>query len=129
MPQDSDSGAAGNAFGRTTAPKIAAAIGAKMVGRGSNEAPWNGRRIVIKSARSSTSSIGVTYRMLEYLDAVVAGFENPDGSFDLFELSPNTFKKLMSPTRSNGASSGRVGIVARQAIRESGNSLANVRLR
>ena len=44
MPQTQASGAAGNAFGRTMAPKVASAIGAKMVGRGSNEALWDGKK-------------------------------------------------------------------------------------
>ena len=129
MPQTPASGAAGNAFGRTMAPKVAAAIGARMVGNGSNEALWNGKRIVIKSARANTSSIGVTYRMLDYIDSVVAAFEREDSSFDLFEVSANAYKKLMTPTRSLGASAGRVGIVRRQSIEETGKPLRRMTVR
>ena len=81
MPQDQETGAAGDAFGRETAPLIAQAIGATMRGGASNEADFNGQRVVIKCARQKTQSVGVTYQMLERLDAIVAAFELDDGSF------------------------------------------------
>jgi hypothetical protein len=127
MPQDQATGAAGNAFGRTTAPRIAEAIGATMQGSTSNQARWNGRRIVIKCARAATTSVGVTYRMLSELDAIVAAFQRTDGQFDLFEMSPDTFRTHSRDSRSTGAS-GRVGLVTRSTFRDFGKPLRTVRI-
>ena len=68
MPQDRDSGAAGDAFGRQTAPQIAHAIGAVMHSRTSNKAAFRGLRAVIKCAGRRTTSVGVTYKMLAELE-------------------------------------------------------------
>jgi hypothetical protein len=100
-----------------------------MRGGGSNEALWRGRRVVVKCARSATTSVGVTYRMLSYLDAIVAAFERPDGRYDLYELAPKLYESLMAPTRSTGASAGKVGVVTRQAIRDAGQSLGIVSIK
>src|SRR3954463_10245536 len=86
MPEDQESGAAGDASGRQTAPQIAQAVAAIMLGGTSNEAIINDRRIVIKCARKLTRSVGVTYRMLDRIDSVVAAFERDDGSFE-FSMS------------------------------------------
>ena len=72
MPQNRVSGAAANTYGRETAPKIAAALGATMLGSESNEAVLNGQRVVIKCAGKNTTSVGVTYSMLDSLDSVIA---------------------------------------------------------
>ena len=91
-------------------------------------AVWQGRRIVIKCARPGTTSVGVTYRMLSYLDTIVAAFERPDGQYDLYELTPRLYESLMAPTRSRGASAGKVGIVSREAIRGAGKPIGVVRV-
>ena len=57
MSQDQASGAAGNAFGREMAPRIANAIGAVMLGSRSNEATYGANRIVIKCAAPNTSRV------------------------------------------------------------------------
>lgn len=72
MAQDRVSGAAANTYGRETAPKIATAIGATMLGSESNKAVLNGQRVVIKCAGKNTTSVGVTYSMLDSLDSVIA---------------------------------------------------------
>lgn len=128
MPQNQETGAAGNTFGRETAGKVAAVLGATMVGRGSNEARMGGRRIVIKCARVTTPSVGVTYRMLELVDAILGAFEQADGSFEIVELSPAAYKRLMQPTRSTGPSAGRVGIVSRPSFIAHGIRLRTIRL-
>ncbi len=81
MPQDRDSGAAANQWGRETARYIASQIGATMQSRASNEALLNGQNVVIKCAAPATNSVGVTYKMLEKLDAVIGAFQSDDGSF------------------------------------------------
>src|SRR5690348_14969214 len=107
MPQDRESGAAGNDFGHENAPKIAAAIGAQLTRPGSNEATWNGQRAVIKSAGKSTVSVGVTYSMLEHLDVVIAAFQHKSGPFEVFTLPASRFAELASDSRT----SERTGIV------------------
>lgn len=123
--QDRNSGAAGNDFGHTVAPKIAAAIGATMLGRSTNEATWNNRRVVIKCAGPSTSSVGVTRTMLTRLDSVVAAFQRSKGEFEIFEMRSDVFANQMRESRSSG-SAGRVGLVSRQAFRAHGIRLKTV---
>lgn len=61
-----------------------------MQGRASNEALLNGQHVVIKCAAPATDSVGVTYQMLERLDAVIGAFQLDDGSFELWSLSPGS---------------------------------------
>src|SRR5258708_5631027 len=120
MPQDQQTGAEGNKFGRDMAPKIALGIGATMVRRGSNEATLNGKRIVIKCANVTTASVGVSYKMLPTLDSVIAAFRRKDGEFDLFSLSAKSYAQHMSNTRSKGSSKDRVGIVIKKVFETEG---------
>jgi hypothetical protein len=128
MSQDQSSGAAGNAFGRETAPLIARAIGATMLGSQSNEASHNGARVVIKCAAAKTNSVGVTYRMLERLHSVLGAFEQPDGTFKVFALSAAAFAKALRPSLSQGASAGKVGLVSRGIFESTGTHVKTVRL-
>lgn len=128
MPQYQTSGAAGNQFGRVNAKKLAAALGAILTRPGTNEARWEGRLVALKSAAQNTTSIGVTYLMLNRVDEVVAAFEQPDGTFAIFALSSAAFRSAMRPTRSKGPSAGRVGIVRRSVFEESGRQVAVTRL-
>ena len=123
MPQDQSSGAAGNEFGRETAKKLAAALGATLTKLGSNEARWSGKLVALKSAAPSTNSIGVTYLMLNRVDEVIAALQRDDGAFDIYSLSSAAFRSAMKPTRSKGPSSGRVGIVRRSVFETDGQSL------
>lgn len=126
MPQDRESGAAGNAFGHETAPRIAAALGATMLGSMSNEAVYEGRRVVIKCAGRNTTSVGVTYGMLDSLDLVLAAFQHRDGSFDVYALAPDEYRRHMRDSRSGGAE-GRVGLVTRKVFEEHGRRIRIVR--
>jgi len=128
MPQDRDTGAAANEYGRATARKIATKIGATEIERSSNECRVDGEKIVIKCARVDTPSIGVTYKMLDHLDGILGAFELEDGSYDLFLLGPEAFRENMSATHSRGASAGRVGMVTKNVFLELGRSRGNVRL-
>lgn len=119
MPQNRETGAAGNTYGHEMAPKIAAAIGATMTRPGSNEVSWNGQRAVIKSARKGTSSVGVTYSMLETLDVVIGAFQHKSGAYEVYTLPARLFGELAADSRSSGAQ-GRVGVVARKTFLERG---------
>jgi hypothetical protein len=128
MPQDRDTGAAANDYGRTTARRIATKIGATVIPRSSNECRLDGEKIVIKCARFGTPSIGVTYKMLDRLDGILGAFELNDGSYDLFLLGPDAFRENMSATQSMGSSAGKVGMVAKRVFVQRGHSRGNVRL-
>jgi hypothetical protein len=128
MAQDRDTGAAANEFGRETAPRIARMIGATMLGSTSNEATLDGKRVVIKCARQRTTSIGVTYLMLDNLDQVIGAFEQGDGSFTLYALPASRFRAEMRESQSRGASAGKVGLVSRKVSEASGDSLGAVSL-
>lgn len=128
MSQDQVSGAAGNDFGRETAPKIAAAIGATMLGPRSNEANYGEHRVVIKCAAQKTNSVGVTYLMLERLHSVLGAFQQPDGSFNVIALPAAVFAKELRPSLSQGSSSGRVGLVSRTTFEGKGTFIKNVRV-
>jgi hypothetical protein len=128
MPQDRGSGAAANEWGRDTARRIATKIGATMKSRASNEATYEGRRVVIKCAATKTNSVGVTYKMLPTLDCVIGAFQIDDGSFELWKLKPTDFSNAMRETRSRGTAAGKVGIVSRDAFQERGEFVTRIRL-
>ena len=127
MSQDQASGAAANEWGRETARQIASRIGAVMLGPGSNEASLDGKRVVIKCAGRVTESVGVTFKMLETLDAVIAAFQLDDGSFELWSLPSDVFRAEMRDRRSRGAASGKVGLVRRCVFSSRGRFVARVR--
>lgn len=128
MTQDRISGAAANEWGRVTARAIASKIGAVMKGRISNEATLDGKKVVIKCAASATDSVGVTFKMLDRLDSIIGAFQLDDESFELWSLSPETFRQEMRDTRSRGSAAGKVGIVRRDSFEKGGMLLARVRL-
>jgi hypothetical protein len=85
--QDQARGAAANEWGRETARQIAFRIGAVMRGSASNEVNLDGKHIVIKCSARATDSVGVTFKMLETLDAVIGAFQLDDGSFELWSCT------------------------------------------
>lgn len=121
MPQNQESGAKADAFGRENALRISGAITARLTtpGRG-NEAVFKGRKTVLKSARENTTSVGVSYKMLERLDSVIAAFELPNGRWRVIELDVAKFERNERTTRSAGASAGKVGIVAKKVFLNEG---------
>jgi len=65
MPQDRESGARANKYGRETARRIAQKIGAVSISNTSNEFKFNGKNITIRCAHQKTNDVGVTYKMLK----------------------------------------------------------------
>ncbi len=128
MPQDCISGAAANAWGRDVARQIASRIGAAMKNSTSNEATLDDKRVVIKCAAPKTDSVGVTYKMLENLDVIIGAFQLDDGSFELWLLSSAHFHDAIRPTRSQGNSAGKVGLVRRGTFTEHGKLFGRIRL-
>ena len=129
MPQDRESGAAAVEYGLETARRIAKFLGAKKIGNlRSNEYDLEGKRVVIKCARATTKSVGVLYHMLTRLDAVIGCFETEAGSYELYKMTPEMYTKNMRPTRSKGASSGRVGIVRKSTFIDKSKRIKTVKL-
>jgi hypothetical protein len=128
MPQNRQSGAEADRYGRECARKIATALGATQIKIRSNECVFKGERVVIHCAQRRTKSVGVTLRMLEGLDAVLGAFEQDDGTYQVWRLSAEDYAHHMIPTRSRGSSSGKVGIVKRVVFERNGVRIATVRL-
>jgi hypothetical protein len=127
MPQDSETGRKGSEYGLTCGHKIIAALGGTPIRRGSNEFRLNGELLSLHCAHKGNGSVGVTYKMLERVDAVLAAFEQPDESYLILRLSQKQYKRNMQPTRSLGPSSGRVGKVGRVVFKSKGSVFKTVR--
>jgi len=127
MPQDRLSGAEGDRYGREFGRRVAAALGAEMVARGSNECLFNGERVVVKCAHQRTKSVGVPYKMMERIKAVFAAFEQDDGSYVVRRLPVERYAELSTPSRSNSVSAHRVGMVKRAVFEGEGEVVAVVR--
>ena len=113
MPQDSKSGARASQYGHDCGKKIIEAIGAKSVKDGSNECSLDNELLSVHCARKDTDRIGVTYKTLERMTAVLGAFEQEDGSYVVWRMPKEQYKKLMTNTRSRGPSQNRVGMVKR----------------
>lgn len=128
MGQDRASGAAADKWGRETASALAQKLGATQPSGSSNECRLDGERVVIKCAAAANDSVGVTFKMVDRLDAVVAAFQRENGTFDVWSLTPSVFRAHMRDTRSLGASAGKVGLVRRDVFESEGRSIGRVRL-
>jgi hypothetical protein len=126
MPQDRDSGAAGNQYGRKCGERVAVALGAQRTRSdgNSNECILDGLHIVIKCSRfASQQQVGVYCKMLARLDAVVGAFENRDGSYDVLRLPAKDYADSM---RVKSYLSGDLGLVHRRAFTEKGVLVMNL---
>jgi hypothetical protein len=124
--QDQASGARASRWGHETARAIAEKLGASHMRHSSNECVLNGERVVIKCAAPTTLSVGVTYKMLDRVDRVVAAFQREDGSFQLWTVTPGQFREAMRETRSQGAAAGKVGLVERKTFEHIGKSVGRI---
>ena len=88
----------------------------------------DGKRVVIKCAASATDSVGVTFKMLGALDAIIGAFQLDDGSFELWSLLPDVFHSEMRETRSRGAAAGKVGLVGRSVFSTRGTLVGRIRI-
>ncbi len=128
MPQDRESGARANEYGRKTAREIADKIGAISISRTGNEFELDGKKITIHCAKYKTNDIGASYKMLKRIDSVIAALEQENGDYALYELSPKKFKENMRETKSKGPSMGKVGIVRKAIFRNDGKKIRTVKL-
>jgi hypothetical protein len=126
MPQDRESGAKASQYGRDCGKKIMEAIGAKRVKAGSNECSLGSELLSVHCARKHTDRVGVTYKALERIAAVLGAFEQEDGSYIIWRLSKHQFEERMIGTRSLGPSKGRVGMVKRIEFERYGVRVATI---
>ncbi|MCD1409661.1 hypothetical protein IOC44_08845 [Vibrio vulnificus] len=126
MTQNQLSGAAANDWGRQIARIIAEKLGTSISSKMSNECIYKDSRVVIKSAKVDTDSVGVTYKMLERLDFVIGAFQQESGEFELFQLPVSIFERHMRATASKGAAKGKVGIVRQTVFEDQGKNLGSV---
>jgi len=87
-----------------------------------------GRRIGVKTAKSRTRSVGVTYLVLDRVDDVYAGWETSPDEFEVWSLPASVFRSKMRATASHGPSTGRVGIVNRTTFEQLGHHIGRIRL-
>lgn len=121
--QNRMTGAAANQFGREAAAKISKLLGAKRISGRSNEVLYDSKRAVIKSAHLRNIYIGVTLKMLERLDLIIAAFETLDGDYDLYALKPDIFKDNIRIGLNE-----RIGLVRKKVFLEEGVFLKNIKL-
>lgn len=124
--QSRKSGARANAWGRETADKIAETLGAKKINPNANEYKLNDQAVTIRCARSTTNTVGVTYKMLDRIDSVIAALEDDAGQFELYSITPAQYSENMRGTRSKGPSSGRVGMVRTAYFRNHGEHMKTI---
>jgi hypothetical protein len=130
MPQDRESGLRASRWGKDCARRIAAAIGAEMLGTKSNECAWGGERTIIKCAHPNTNSVGVLYHMTNRIDGVLGAFQGKDGSYRVVRLPMERCRAIMDskPTRSRGPSAGRVGLIPRKVFEDEDRLIAVVQI-
>lgn len=128
MPQNQETGRKASRWGQTYGKKIISKLGGKPVRSGGNEFLLDGKRYLLDCAHEKTSSVGVTYKMLDRVAAVLAAFEQPDGTFLILRLSREQYKNHMQGTRSLGPSNGRVGKVSRARFQSEGTKFDAIRI-
>jgi hypothetical protein len=126
MTQDRKSGAAAYWWGLKTGARIMRCLGAESISRNRNECRLGDEIVVIKCSASKTGRVGVSYLMLKRIAAVIGAFARNSAEFDLYRLSPEDYERHMTPTRSKGASSGKVGMVRKDIFLQLGKYLGVV---
>jgi len=127
LAQDRTRGAAAAEWGKRTGKALAQKLGATDLSPNSNACRLDGLRVAIKCAAPATDSVGVTYKMLEHLDAVIGAFQREDGAFDLWSLAPSVFKEHVRDSKSK-RSRGKTGLVRRDVFESRGKAVGQLRL-
>lgn len=84
---------------------------------------YKNQRAVIKSAHLGNDYIGVSLKMLDRIDLIIAAFENADGDFDLYALDVNTFKDNIRIGHHE-----HIGLVTKKVFLDKGKFIGNVKL-
>jgi len=126
MTQNAESGAAAAKFGLETAALLGGVLGATKLKKNSNEFEYKGQRVTIRTGRKSTTDFGVRYDMLDRVQLVIAGFEVAASEYELWAISPETFKEHM---RDSPTGKGRTGLVRKRVFTAHGKFVARVNIR
>lgn len=128
MPQDQTTGAAAAEWGLRAGGEVGSRLGGTRLSPHSNEFLIDGKHIAVKTAAARTDQVGVTYAMLERVDAVFGAWEIEAGKFDVWSLSADLFRQHARETKSKGASAGKVGLVRRRTFEELGTRVATIEI-
>ena len=126
MAQGKRSGQEANRYGRTMARKVAQHLGTRLISSASNEAMYDGKRIVIKSAHYKTGEIGVSKNTLSRADAIIAALETQKGDYALYEITPQWYNHRMRLSRSSSPSAPKIMMVSCKAIIDECQFLTNM---
>ena len=123
MSQTSLTGAQASSWGLRCGRALAVLLGASNPHGNSNKCELNGQMVVMKCAHFRNDKVGVSYHMLEQLDAVIGAFEDANGRYDVWSLSSDMYRNEMTGTRSTGPSAGKVGVVTKRVFQSHGSFL------
>ena len=126
MPQDKESGAKAFQYGFETARMIGERIGVVPTSNTSNEFWYNDRPVAIRCARKQTTSVGMSYKMLESVESIIGAFEQDNGRCELYVITPTQYRDNMTETKSKGDSAGKVGKVNRSYFIKEGVFIGTV---
>lgn len=126
MGQDKISGMEANNWGHMMAARVAKHLEIQLPSRVSNEAFFNGKRIVIKSAHHKTPEIGISKKTIDRVNAIIAALETEKGDYALYEITPQWFRERMKPSRSKSPSASKVMMVSCKAVINEGQFLGNM---
>jgi len=126
MSQDRESGRIANEYGHTMAAKVANFLGTELLSKASNEAILGGERIAIKCAHRKTPEIGVSLKMLERVQSIMAALEDKDGTYALYQVDTGWYQMQMTPSRSKSSSAQNVMMVSCKAIRTIGRAIGRM---
>lgn len=125
MPQNRDSGDRARRWGYDMAQEVASHLGAILIKpKGSNEAIWNNRKVLIKSAHFGVPEIGATTATLDRAEAIIAALQNQDGAYTIYEVEPAWFRQNMKPSRSTRAA--HVMMVRCSKVRKAGKVVGQI---
>jgi len=94
--------------------------------KGSNEAIYNGERVIFKAAHEGTPSIGVTINVLENVQGIIATLEDKEKSLDnfhhytIYKVSTDWYKQQMKPSQSSEAAARTTRMANCNLIRKEG---------
>lgn len=127
MPQNRDTGDAARQFGLKCGKLVAEKIGAVPVGGRSNEAVYDGERIVVKCARRANRTVGVLVTMLKTVQQVLGAFEVSPGKFEMWFLDGEKYRELMTH-KSQRPKAAAQGMVTYSKFREHGRFAGTINL-
>lgn len=134
MGQTTESGINAVFYGHNMAEFTAKHLGTKLLDTetGSNEAMYNGERVVLKAAHKRTPSIGVTINVLEKIQEIIATLEDKEESLDnfyhytVYKVSTDWYKQHMKPSRSSERAKRTTRMVNCNLIRNEGKIIGEL---